>query len=533
MQPLNNALKPLRRRIILQKCLDFALLGLIGGCSVGLFLLILGKFILLEQIVTLVGLSIIVSMLVGIISAVILRPNPYFVAKTGDSLGYKERFITALELSNRSNLDMFAALEIDDAINHAKKANFKNYKIRPPKKWLIIVLMLSLSMIVAGYTKSPFEDKLLEQIQVKEAANKEIELLEKQAEEILNELPKSKTEEVSAILKELFDKLKQARTQGELIRELQDIQTELKRISKDSISKDLKELGEKLSQNEMTKKLGDSLQKGDMQAITEQMKEFSQFLETATAEELELLSEHYEQLAKELENNAELSTSLDEASKKLANGEDTSNEMSNIAKQLEKLASENQDLRNAINKLNDSIAKSATRQSQQSQSQSSQQTQSSSSNQQSQNQQNGQQSQSQQSGQQSQNQQNGQQSNPGQQTNQTGQQSGTGIGQQQGEQASTNQQPGQGRGFGHISNEEIYSRKAENYADTEFDINVERNESGTSTEQEIQREGNRAGIVSANQVINEYRNEALDTLDETQIPAGMKNLVKEYFSKFN
>ncbi len=521
MQSLIKALKPLRKRMILQNCLNYALMGLMTGCFGGLILIVLGKFILLEDILILTLAVIGFFLLIGLICGTVLKPDTYKVAETGDSLGYKERFVTALELTGSNENNIYASLEIEDAINRAKEADFKKYKITPPRKPLILILILSLAMLAVGFTRSPFEARLNEEQRIREVAAKEQGLIEKQAEEILKDIPKSKINDVNERLELLYNQLKQAKNKGELIKSLQNAQSELKRLAKESINKDLRQLGEKLAQNALTRELGENLLKGDPNAIENQLSMFKDFLQGVSSEDLKNLAKFYKEMADEIENNSQLSQTLNELSSKLAQGGNYDSEIENLSKQLNSLATQDQELRDAINKLNESVAKSAMRQGAQSQ-QSNQTNQSSSETSNSQNfnsQQN--------SGQ------------PGQQQGNTGQQNNNGSQSQQGTGTSTSQsaqqntgesQPGPGRGTGHIENEEIYVRNVAGMSESEMDIYGEENEGGTRSQQETSYDGNKGGNVPLSRVINEYRNEALNFPDEAQIPAGIRNLVKEYFT---
>ena len=76
----------------------------------------------------------------------------------------------------------------------------------------------------------------------------------------------------------------------------------------------------------------------------------------------------------------------------------------------------------------------------------------------------------------------------------------------------------------------IYSRNAQGYADYEAQLQDQQGEGG-SVEQKEQKGFGEAGVsVPYEEVYQTYRDEALRALEADDIPHGMQELIKEYFS---
>lgn len=510
MKSLTNTLRPLRKRIMAEQRIHDTTSGLIVGIGLAILLLIVSKFILINHLAVFAFAGIFLCGAVGFFVAVIKRPTYDKVAIVGDSLGFKERFSTAMELLAKNTQGVVATLVIDDAILKAKTANFQNlYPVRMPKKKLQAVAILLVGLFVVGYMPSPKADELAKQQKIQVKIAEEIKSIEKAQKELFDQTTVKKAKEINANVDKLVKELKKSKTEAEAIQALQKTQEELKKISKDSVSKDLKALGEKLASHEKTRELGERLQKGDMDAVEEDMKKFSELIENATEEERKEIADILTEAALELAENTELAQSLDQLNGTIGNGDFSglNAAMSQVGSQISELASEDEELREALEAMNQSLAESNQNLSSQK------------------NQNNSQQGQGEKEGQ-------GQGEGQGEGQGQgQAQGQGEGQGQAQGQGQSQGQgQGGSGRGKGHVENENIYSRKAEGLQDYEAKIQGMQNESGTMEEQEQKGIGNTGGTVPYDQVISAYRPEELKALEDYEIPHGMKELVKEYFS---
>ncbi len=551
MKVLTTLLQPLRRRLLLQLVLNHVLAGLAAGACVAFAVLTLSKWTYVSQVWLLVGVALGLGLAAGLVVALWKRPSWAQTAACGDALGFKERFLTALELLQAKNAQPAAAqkLVIEDALEKAKTADFKKlFPIKPPKKTLLLLALFVTGAFVAGFLPSSRAEAIAKEQAFKEKAQAEAQAIEAATQEAKKQVTDKKAKEIDAVMKQLLKDMKKAETEGEAIRQIQKAQESLKKMSNDSVAKDLKTLGEKLGEHSLTKGLGDALSKGDTQAIESNMRMAQSMLENADAEQREELAKKIAEAYKELADNPDLQQALMDMEAALSGAEfnNLNQAVESLTDAVNQLAQENEDLRQALEGLNNSLSQSSQNmQGQQGQSgQQGQQGQSGQQGQQGQQGQNGQQGQQGQQGQSGQQGQNGQQGQSGQQ-GQGGQnpsQGGQGQGQQpgqgnqpgpgigQGSQPGQGGQPSSGRGTGHVANEPIYSRKAMGMTDTEFNIDGNENAGGQTQQQQVTGMGTVGQTVPYQEVLGQYKNQELKALEDYDVPPGMKELVKDYFS---
>ena len=127
LKELYKALKPLKSKIILEKWINFILISVIIAFGLTIGLILLSKFTLISNIFIKVTSIFIASLLIASFILVLRLPNMKNLVDKGDSLGYKERFLTAFEILNDKdkNLNSFEKLVVEDAINKAKKQTLR------------------------------------------------------------------------------------------------------------------------------------------------------------------------------------------------------------------------------------------------------------------------------------------------------------------------------------------------------------------------------------------------------------------------
>lgn len=503
MKELLKELRPLKIKLILEIFINWIIIGLMVGLGLSSIIIIISKFIFVDKILIKIFVAFAVGLAFGLTMAVIKRPNIKKVAIVGDGLGFKERFITAVEILNGKNKDEpISKLLIKDAVETAKNANFKKlYKINISNKRYITLGLAILVMIVSGFMPSWKSEQIKKQAELQKNINN-IEELSNKIEE-----PELKKE-----LKELKKDLKKSKTTSEMVEAIQKTQQQLKKIQNKSVAKNLKELGEKLSENESTKSLGESLKNASTEGIKQQIEKIKDLVNKIPKENLKALSKQIDKIANELSENNELKDLMKSLAESLSSGdyEKATSTIDNISNKLSQLSEENKEIRQAIDKINKDLN-------------------SSSKNMQSDKQQNNQQ--------QNNTQQSTKQDNAQPSTKQGGQQSNSqqanGTQQGQGQSSNSSGRGGNGRGQGSIPNENIYTRDLQNIAGTEVQLKGQKNNEGTLEEAEHKGIGEAGEIVSYDKVYEQYKQDALKSLNEYNIPHGMKNLVEEYFSSLS
>ena len=523
-----SALSKLKMKMTAERFMLYMGYGLCGGLMVGLMIMILSKFYYIKNLWIIFAAVTGVFMLIGIGVFFAKMPKMLEVAKEGDKLGFKERFVTAYEILKKNEISGIENMAVVDALKMAESADLaKLYKIRINRTLIYTFLILLMSNAAVFAAPSPNAEEIEKQKEIREIIEEKEKEIEK-AEEKLAEKGFENKE-----IKEEFDKLKKelkdAKSEGEAIKAIQKTQKELKRIEKENVNENLTKLGEKLEKYEQTKDLANALKNGNSQQIKQRMNDLSNSVKNMNDEQRKQLAQNFKDIAEEMKDNPEIADALNDVGKELekdlsqSDMKELNDSLDVMGQTLEELANENADLRKALDELDDQLSKSSVQKGKES---------IQGKNGQKQNGENGQQGQQgngqDPNGQQGQNGQNGQQGNGQDPNGQQGQNGQQGNGQQ-GQNGQNGQGEGSGKGAG--SREMIYSRNAENKQHYDAEISGELGEGGNIEKKEEIRMGEIGGTIEYEKVYNEYKNDELSSLDESDIPVGMKNIVKDYFSE--
>lgn len=508
MNELQRLLKPLKYKLLWERfCHGVIYMSMLtfGG---GIVLAVLDKwwgFIEFDRLcIAMIG-----SMLFGGILLVFYprRVDDLAVAQAGDSLGYHERFVTAMELLNKG--ETHSAMEqmaVEDGLMQARNNNLaKAYHIRIPKRFLKISAVLGLAFFIVGFIPSPNQKEVADYA---EAYLKKVEQVENFKPEV-SRLSKAERKEWNQIKKKMQKDMKKAKNKEAVDKAVMSAQQSMKKLEKNSVNKDLNRAGEVFAGDSMTKDLAMSMQKGNSQQLSQVMEQLMEELPTMTSEEKQQLAEIFKNAAGAVSTH-ELANSLLSLASQM-NTEDMqaiAQGMNAMKEQLSKLAQQGEDMRQAMEALNQAMAQEKATQNQ---GEAGSSAENSTKNQE-----------------------------PSQEEGNQGSSGQEGAGAGQGGQGESNQGgnkgagqgagKGQGRGTGHAESEKIYTRKEQGKAGYETQLHGVQNENGQTTYSIQQTEGMKGESVPYKQVLESYKQEALRDLANDDIPYGMRKMVSEYFS---
>lgn len=498
MEELLKILKPVRKKLIFENWLKWFLS--IGTMAMGLILMLflLSKIVVITYLVE-IFIFIIVSVLICSVAMAFFfdKTTYYKTARVVDNLGYEERFITALELLENGDSDnKMNGLVIEDAILKGKSAQLrKKYKLKVSIKLLKIGALLLIASIATGFIENPsakVEEIISEEMntveEIKKAVNKE------------KDISKAELKELNKQINTLIKEIGKSKTQGEAVKAIQKTGQELKKLEKKSVDEGLKSLGAKLAQSQSTSELGAAMEIGEQNKIGQQLQKVNDALSGMTEQERKEYTDALQDAAKAA-GSEELRQVISNYAGEVADGNynASANGLENLNQQLSKSASQNQELREGINEINSELAEASQ----------------------------GLQGQSQPSKMES--------NNPGEKGNGssegngqgTGEKSGAGQGQGQGQGEG---QGGKGRGFGHSESEKVFTREAQQLAGYDTNIKGVQNEGGETQQSQQKTVGSAGESIPYDSVYNEYKNQALSEIENSNVPYGMKSLVEEYFS---
>lgn len=589
-----KAVRPLSRRIHLNNAFLCWTYAFIFAGVISFVLSFIALFFPIAFVETkLVGIYSVIILL-ALATSVFLGPKPQKTIKIGDSLGLKERLVTAHQLQHEDT--PIAKMQREDALKAIVNADFKAlYPIQIPilKMFIgiaILILILVTLVIPTGAKEKAGEaegiiNETKDQAKKLDEERKGIEKSSVLSDKKLNELNK----EVDQLLKDLNS----SKDEEDALKSLSKAKHELDKLKNSEAGKDLQKISETLSNNKLAKDLSEALEKGDTEEIKDATEGIKEKLENAQQKDVDELAEHFKDAAEEVSDSklAEDLTALSDAIKS-GNNESISNNLDALAQDLSNSVEnsagsltaaqqgENESIDKLIQAINNSkyeiskqagmnlnIAQSSGQQSgnqsgsgqsgvgqqgnQSGQQGASGQSGNSSGNS-GQGSQSGQNSEGGQGGQGEQNGQGGQggQGNNGGSGNSgaqggngsgNGGSGGTGKGGGAGE-GSTNEDAGYSEGESSGAGKKPGGKKVEEYeaiydpkrlgGDSETSqVNGTKSGSGQSQWTDVKSvplgEG---GTVPYNEVYEEYRDEAMAGLGEAQIPSGMKDLVRDYFS---
>lgn len=484
MKEFLRLLAPLRHKLMAERFLKWFIYGETAAGILCLAVVVLSKFWTEIPVLPFCGGFVLLGLLTALTAAFFLRKvTEKETAETADALGGAERMITTMELLGKGTQNPVEEMAVADGFTKAKETDFaKLYRMRLPVKVLRVLALVVVLTIGAGFMPVR-RDKDAEVY-----ANAQLERIEQVKAEETPVLSKEEKKVFLEAAKALEKDLKTAKTKKAAEEAVREAQQNMKQLEKESVSKDLKELAETLKQEESTAALSEALEQGDEAAISQAME---QLLQKMAAMDKGQAASLAQQLAEAAENisDEELQEALKALEEALENGADPSEASEALKNALLSQAQVNSALRSSLQKLNRNV---------------------------------------------------GQQSlakkveGEGESTGGEGQGAeGEGTGGQTGSGGSGTAgvgNGGQGRGFGHAEPEKIYTRSAAGKDGYDAQLKGTDSDEGQTTITEHRTMGQAGTSVPYDTVYGQYRNEAMETLENSSVPYGMRELVSDYFA---
>lgn len=484
MKEFLRLLAPLRHKLMAERFLKWFIYGETAAGILCLAVVVLSKFWTEIPSLPLCGVFVLLGLLIALGAAFFLRKvTEKETAETADALGGAERMITTMELLGKGAQNPVEEMAVADGFAKAREMDFaKLYRMRLPVKVLRVLALVVVLTIGAGFMPVR-RDKDAEVY-----ANAQLERIEQVKKEETPELSKEEKKVFLEAAKALEKDLKTAKTKKAAEEAVREAQQNMKQLEKESVSKDLKELAETLKQEESTAALSEALEQGDSAAISQAME---QLLQKMAAMDKGQAASLAQQLAEAVENisDAELQEALKALEEALENGADPSEAGEALKNALLSQAQMNSALRSSLQKLNRNVGQQSLAKKVESNGESPGGE--------------GQGSEGEGTG--------------GQTTNGGNGGNGTGTG-------------GQGRGFGHAEPEKIYTRSAAGKDGYDAQLKGTDSEEGQTTITEHRTMGQAGTSVPYDTVYGQYRNEAMETLENSSVPYGMRELVSDYFA---
>jgi hypothetical protein len=321
IKDIYRALSPLKNRMHLNIIIKSVFIGLI---AVGAVSLVLAFISLLSPIPFLFNKILVIyatAFIIALVVSLFLRPGNLKVAEMGDSLGLKERLITAWQL--RNEYTPLAKIQRSDALREAENTDFKAlYPVRFPKKESLIVFVLVLITALSFSIPSVARDEAAAFEKVSREIGKQAKKLDNERKELKNEsnLSKEKLEQIDREISGLLKALKKAKTEEQVLKALSRTTHELDKIKNRALDEEMKKLAERLSNIPAMKELGDALKSGDMSDIKQKVEKLNEMLEKLDTNEANELAEKLGEAAQDISKDTQLAQDLSDLGQALASG---------------------------------------------------------------------------------------------------------------------------------------------------------------------------------------------------------------------
>lgn len=484
MKEFLRLLAPLRHKLMAERFLKWFIYGETAAGILCLAVVVLSKFWTEIPALPLCGVFVLLGLAIALGAAFFVRKvTEKETAETADALGGAERMITTMELLGKGAQNPVEEMAVADGFAKAKEMDFaKLYRMRLPVKVLRVLALVVVLTIGAGFMP------VRRDAEAEAYANAQLERIEQVKAEETPELSKEEKKVFLEAAKALEKDLKTAKTKKAAEEAVREAQQNMKQLEKESVSKDLKELAETLKQEESTAALSEALEQGDSAAISQAME---QLLQKMAAMDKGQAASLAQQLAEAAENisDEELQEALKALEEALENGADPSEASEALKNAMLSQAQQNSALRSSLQKLNRNVGQKSLAKKVENSSEFT-----------------GGEGQGTEG-----------QGNGGQTTNGGNGGNGTGT-------------SGQGRGFGHAEPEKIYTRSAAGKDGYDAQLKGTDSDEGQTTITEHRTMGQAGTSVPYDTVYGQYRNEAMETLENSSVPYGMRELVSDYFA---
>lgn len=318
-----------------ENALKWGVWGLAGGLAAAALINLLARLFPLLTWWPRLALSLGLPALgaLGALLAAYLYPwPPAAVARVGDArLDLRARLATALEIDAGQipAAPDLAARQRADAVQAAQSADPKTtFKLVFPQRPALIAAILLVALIVGLAMPNPQEKVIAQNLAEQAVIEKQIERLEQVKKEI-EANPNLNADDKETLLKEIDETIRDLEkgnlSKEEAIARLSETEETLKELldpDAQAAQAALDEAGRQAALDENTQPVGEALAQGDYQGAAEALETLGEKLPQMSAEELTSLAERLEAMAAAVEaTNPELAQALRDAAAALRQGD--------------------------------------------------------------------------------------------------------------------------------------------------------------------------------------------------------------------
>ena len=283
---ISYVLRKARSRIILRITLRNVAAGLCTALTAGIILELLSRFIPIYRVYVLWGCTGAAIFLLSLLSVFLFLPKKKAVARLLDSFGLQERITTSLELEKEDS--EYKELLLEDTVSKLDTIDYREkIKLLPDKKLLAAVIFLMLAFGAAVLLPQPLleEARQAHELNVyKKEQKKKVEKAEKEIEKN-SRLTEAQKKDLLDKLEALKQELKKSQDTRVADKALEKLAKKLEQKIDKTKEADLKKLAEELAGNKTAKALADALKSEKTEEIRKEFENLKDKLKSMSAAE--------------------------------------------------------------------------------------------------------------------------------------------------------------------------------------------------------------------------------------------------------
>jgi len=357
-----SAFVPVQRRIILKHMLHCLSSGILLALAVILILISISFFFPFEHLIYASLISSLSVLVIVLVFGWLKRPSVYEIARMADKFGLQEKVLTACELDERD--DVMAQIQRNDAVKSLSAFNIRQISLRVPKSHGVALILLTLAVVTVNFIPNPMDRIIQERKELKAEVQQQLSELEKVKEDLMEQesLTKGQKQQLAELMEQLAEKLRHTTDHKEAIKEISKAEESLATLTDKIREESIGLLSEYLSTLRETNALAEALNErnpGDLENELNKLKEQLRS-ETNSQELARKLKEVIDEAANSMADG-KIKENLSAASASLNNGEITKalQQLGGAMKQAVDAGNAMGDVRYALQQMRSSIARAA------------------------------------------------------------------------------------------------------------------------------------------------------------------------------
>lgn len=307
-----RALRPLKNRMHFSRWLTCTMMIVVAAGAVSMILSYTAVYVQIPFLLTKIARIYMSSMVFAAAGIFFTRASNKKVLKMADSLGLKERVVTAYELRNENS--PVAIAQREDALLKVESFDFKGrFKADFPKRLTLVSLMMVILTAVSFFVPSWSKDEAQRVENLAREIQNQAEKIEEKKDELTKktQLSHENIEEVVKKLEELLDKLKRTNSEEVALKAISRSMNEIMELSKyDQLDKNIAELLKNLKESPLTQELAEAMESSESIHFKQEIEQLANKISDLGENQKKELSEVLNSEADKFKENSELSQSL-------------------------------------------------------------------------------------------------------------------------------------------------------------------------------------------------------------------------------